>query len=136
MRQHLRRDIPAMPEGPRGSAKLRLVHAPTNEQLHSEAIATASSMLARRGAVMTLTVTDPLGNERVPGGAKFSVNGIYEVRATAHFRDRDLPPVTGRSQPVDGFRFITEPTASLNAHTEAVLDVVEQLRPHPSEWPS
>lgn len=125
-----------MPEGPRGSAKLRLVHAPTNEQMHSEAVAAASSMLARRDAVMTLTVTDPLGNERVPGTAKFSVNGIYEVRATAHFRDRKLAPVTGRSQPLDGFRFLTDAAAVLNAHTEAVLGVVEQLRPQPSEWPS
>lgn len=116
--------------------RLRLVKSPGGEAQHSEAIAAAGAMLARRDAVMTLTVTDPLGNECFPRTPEWSMTGLYEVRATAYFRGRDLPSVTGRSQPVDGYTFVAEASAPLKAHTEAVLALIEQLRPHPSEWPS
>lgn len=126
---------------------LRLVPTPDlagPELLHAQAVQQAASYLARRGLSLEVTIVDEDGVELSAEPAATAARG-FAARAEAHTHrsrsERHLAVLTGTgglvkvgvSDPVPRDEFLADPAKRRSVEAEALLDLIQQLRPHPSE---
>lgn len=100
--------------------------------------------MARRGLSLELTIVDEDGVELSADPASTTVPA-FVVQAAAHTHssrvERHLAVLTGTgglvkvgvSDPVPRDRYLADSASHRSAEAEAVLDLIQQLRPHPSE---
>lgn len=119
---------------------LRLVPTPDltgPELVHAQALQQAAAYMARRSLHLLVTITDEDGEELDVDPASTTARG-FAVRAEAIPADhRAFKYVTtvkvGVSDPIPRDEFLTDPSQRRSAEAEAILDLMQQLRPHPSE---
>ena len=119
---------------------LRLVPTPDltgPELVHAQALQQAAAYMARRSLHLLVTITDEDGEELDVDPASTTARG-FAIRAEAipadhrAFKYVDTVKV-GVSDPIPRDEFLTDPSLRRSAEAEAVLDLMQQLRPHPSE---
>lgn len=110
--------------------------APAPELAHAHTIQSAAHSLRRRGLRLEVTITDEDGVEIVVDPASATARG-FAVRAEAFHRIRNpfggnAAVRIGVSDPVPRDEFLNrDGEARRSAEAEAVLDLMQQLRPHP-----
>lgn len=93
--------------------------------------------MARRSLHLLVTITDEDGEELDVDPASTTARG-FAVRAEAIPADhRAFKYVTtvrvGVSDPIPRDEFLADASLRRSAEAEAILDLMQQLRPHPSE---
>ncbi|WP_331436452.1 hypothetical protein RND64_04560 [Gordonia sp. w5E2] len=119
---------------------LRLVPTPDlagPELAHAQTMQTAAAYMHRRNLHLLVTITDEDGVELDVDPASTTARG-FAVRAEAlpasHMAFQHIASVkVGVSDPIPRDEFLSDPSQRRSAEAEAVLDLLQQLRPHPSE---